>query len=643
MSKNEIRDIGYLSWKDPFAWMESMKGKRWENLLAHEKHNYTTLSKQVHPKIQQMQREIKDVYQYLDLPPITIGNGTVNVTITYLGKFSWSWTWSTTYREVDDLDIQENYVWYVVEDDHYKNKIVCMNEKEKIIWTRNEVSSQIAVIGDLCYYIMVTDYFNTIEVRVCHAKTGKHERILFKEPNKENDLIFWKTSNRTLYLQSSNPERSTLYRIHDTTVIPLYSSAFQIPVGLSVNGLSVNGLDKSDCILTKQTLASKWIARGNPISSWILPSEEIQYVALRSQHILTIFEGSQTIWYCSHKKPVAIYHIKVGEITPLYWSNWENAVMESYIVRSPFSIPQVIHIIDHKILDNRSFYFNNKLLIERPIRFKPLEVHRFHTVSSDGTRVPYIMIKEKGKPKAQLIYVYGAYGSTTPIEWPYKTWYSLLQRKWAIVYAMVRGGGDIDMKWANAARRDHRHLAIDDFEAVIRDAQRVNKLGSLQTAIYGRSAGGVPVGAIVSRYPDGTLVGAAYTEVPYVDVLRTTTNPNLPLTVSEYKEFGNPRESILNFKELLKVSPVNTIPADGASGVFVLTRVGLLDRQVYAYESFKWIQRLRGNTDTGLEPKKKYVIFDRKEAHKYEKERYIPTHAADLAILDSWVEGNLKV
>lgn len=64
--------------------MESMKGKRWENLLAHEKHNYTTLSKQVHPKIQQMQREIKDVYQYLDLPPITIGNGTVNVTITYL-------------------------------------------------------------------------------------------------------------------------------------------------------------------------------------------------------------------------------------------------------------------------------------------------------------------------------------------------------------------------------------------------------------------------------------------------------------------------------------------------------------------------------------------------------------------------------
>jgi len=633
-----IRNIEYVSWKDPFAWMESMRGKRWDNVLTHEKHNYTTLSKQVQPKIRQMQQEIKDVYQYLELPPFTIGNGTVNIKFTYLGKFSWAWAWSSTFREVDDLDVQANYVWYVLEDVHYKNKIVCMNEKEKIIWTRNEVSSQIAVIGDLCYYIMVTDYFNTIEVRVCHAKTGTHERILFKEPNKENDLLFWKTSNRTLYLQSSNPERSTLYRIHGTTVTPLYlSSAFQIPVGLSITGL-----DKSDSVLTKQTLTSTWVARGNPISNWILPSEEIQYVALHSHHILTIFEGSQTIWFCSHKHPAPIYKIKAGEITPLYWSNWENAVMESYIVRSPFSVPHVIHIMDHKILDNRSLYVNT-LRIERPIRFKPLEVHRFHTVSPDGTRVPYIIIKEKGKPKAQLIYVYGAYGSTTPIEWPYKTWYSLLQRKWAIVYAMIRGGGDIDMKWANAARRDQRHLAIDDVEAVIHDAQRINKLGSHQTVIYGRSAGGVPVGAIVSRYPDGTLVGAAYTEVPYVDVLRTATNPDLPLTVGEYKEFGNPRESILNFKELLKVSPVNTIPADGAPGVFVLTRVGLLDRQVYAYESFKWIQRLRGNTEIGFEPKKKYVIFDRKEAHKYEKERYIPTHAADLAILDNWVEGKLKI
>jgi hypothetical protein len=96
--------------------------------------------------------------------------------------------------------------------------------------------------------------------------------------------------------------------------------------------------------------------------------------------------------------------------------------------------------------------------------------------------------------------------------------------------------------------------------------------------------------------------------------------------------------------ELLKVSPVNTLPADGAPGVFVLSRVGLLDRQVYAYESFKWIQKLRGNhTTIDTTPKGKYVIFEQAEAHVYGKKRFLPTHATDLAIMDSWMDGKLKI
>ena len=69
------------------------------------------------------------------------------------------------------------------------------------------------------------------------------------------------------------------------------------------------------------------------------------------------------------------------------------------------------------------------------------------------------------------------------------------------------------------------------------------------------------------------------------------------------------------------MSPINTLPSDGAPGMFVLTRVGLLDRQVYAYESFKWIQKLRGyaspNESSLAQPKGKYVTFERKEAHQY--------------------------
>jgi len=69
--------------------------------------------------------------------------------------------------------------------------------------------------------------------------------------------------------------------------------------------------------------------------------------------------------------------------------------------------------------------------------------------------------------------------------------------------------------------------------------------------------------------------------------------------------------------------------------------VGLLDKQVFAYESFKWIQKLRGSPDHG--PKGKYVTFERNEGHKYSLERFPKFRAIDLAILDAWVTGKLRM
>jgi prolyl oligopeptidase PreP (S9A serine peptidase family) len=411
----------------------------------------------------------------------------------------------------------------------------------------------------------------------------------------------------------------------------------QMPLGESIYG--------DDCLLIRNSHYEPWTAKGKPIEEWILPDEEIEWANIQSGHLITIHEGSQTIWFCApRKKPQKLFKIKVGSIEPNIWARWESLLIQSFIVKSPFHTPCIINVINTKVLLDESA----PMKIAKPVKFEPLEVHRFHTRSADDTPVPYIVITEKGiKPKAQLVYVYGAYGASTPIGWPYQSWYPLLKRKWAIVFALVRGGGDIDAAWAEMARRDNRHLSVDDFEAVIRDAQKKLKLGPEETVIYGRSAGGVPVGAIVARFPDGQLVGAAFTEVPYVDVLRTSSNPDLPLTIGEYDEFGNPLERIQNFKELLKVSPINTLPSDGAPGVFVIDRVGLLDRQVFAYESFKWIQKLRGHTSPdesdSNKPRGKYVTFERDEGHQIRPHKFPRSRAIDLAILDSWVEGKLKL
>ena len=624
----EIRDTQYLTWRDPLAWMERMKGKRWETLLEKEKHHYHELTSQVKKETRLMEKEITYAQQYLKIPAFTIGCGTINIDLSPGSRFNWKWSWQKTGKPAYDIDVQGNIVWYVTSnDDEDYSKLICEDSHGKHIWSKNKVSNEVAIIGELCYYIKVVDYFRTVEVCVCNAHTGTHEKILYKEMDEKRELIFTKGANRTLYVTSDEPLNSTLYKINGTNIEQLHKrSTFQMPLGESIYG--------DDCVLIRKSSYDKWEAKGNPIANWIFPDEEPDWVNIYSGLIITMFEGSQTIWYCSHKKPKIILKIKVGYIEPNMWSIWEGTLVQSFIIKTPVEPPYIIHIIHNKI------HRDTAIQMKHPIRFDPLEVHRYHSVSKDGTSVPYIVIKQKGKPKAQLVYVYGAYGSSTPIGWPYQNWYPLLKRGWALVFALVRGGGDIDAAWAEMARRNNRHKSIEDFESIIRSSQKLLKIGPEHTVIYGRSAGGLPVGAIVSKFPNGQLVGAAFTEVPFVDILRTSSNPDLPLTVGEFDEFGNPMDNILHFKELLSVSPVNTLSENGAPGVFVMSHVGLLDKQVFAYESFKWIHRLRGNS---IEPDKKYVTFEKKEAHQYRPQKMPRFRATDLAILDAWVDGKLSM
>ena len=624
----EIRDLGYLEWKDPLAWMEKMKGKKWQRLIKKEKDHYNELASQVIKETRQIEKEIEYAQQYSNLS-FKIGDGNINIGLVPNARFEWNWIWSKTKKPAEDIDIQGNIVWYITtdEDKNYKNSLICEDSTGKTIWTKNAVSSEIAIIDELCYYIKVVEYFRTIEICVCNARTGNQEKILYKEKDEKRELVFIKGTNKTLYFKSDEPLGSRLYKIKGLQVEQLYKrSSFQIPLGESIYG--------DDCVLIRKSHFDKWEAKGRPINEWIFPEEEPSWIDIQSGLTITQFEGSNTIWYCSDKKPRVLFKIRVGVIEPNIWSIWEESLMKTFNIKTPFETPFIINIINKKV------YKEKQIKIEHPIQFKPVDVHRYHSLSKDGTKVPYVVVKEKGiVPKAQFVYVYGAYGSTTPIGWPYQNWYPLLKRGWALVFAMVRGGGDIDAAWAEMARRNNRHLSVDDFESVIRNSQKRLTLSPDRTVIYGRSAGGLPVGAIVSRFPNGELVGAAFTEVPYVDVLRTSSNPDLPLTVGEFNEYGNPLENILNFKELLSVSPVNTLPTYGAPGVFVMSHVGLLDKQVFAYESFKWIHMLRGISE---ESNRKYVTFEEKEAHQYRPKKMPRFRAKDLAILDKWIDGKLK-
>ena len=639
MTAKEVRDVGFVAWSDPWAWMENMKGKRWENLIMREKAHYNDLALQAPVKrlTRQMEQEILDAQQYMLLEGFTAASGAVDIVFHPIYGMSWKWKWNKKIKPMDDFDVLGNVICYVTS---YKNMpydsiLICENAEGKRLWEKKNVTSDIAIVGHYCYYIKTVGKLDTSELCMCDLETGRQNKCIYKEVDDTKYIQLIKGANRALYLQSSDKRRSSLYRIKGAELISLHKRSFhQIPLGESIDG--------EDCVLTQTAHLEPWVAHGAPVKDWILPKEDIQWVNINLGHVITIHEGEQTIWYCMpRRKPTVLYKIKAGVIDTATWLAWEFNLTQTYYIKCPDEPPYMIDITNHTVTRRERPHD-----IPHPVNFPTLECHRFHAASKDGTKVPYVMIKQEGvKIKAQYIYVYGAYGSTTPVNWPYQSWYPLLSRGWAIIFAMVRGGGDVDAAWAEAARKENRHVSVDDFEAVIRASQHKLKLTPDKTVIYGRSAGGLPIGAIVARFPNGELVGAAFTEVPYVDVLRTSSNPDLPLTKGEYEEFGNPSEKILDFKELLTVSPINSLSSDGAPGVFVMSRVGLLDEQVYAYESFKWIQRLRGAMspdDAMIHPKGKYVTFEKDEAHVYKPKRFPRFHAIDMAILDTWVNGDLQ-
>ena len=104
----------------------------------------------------------------------------------------------------------------------------------------------------------------------------------------------------------------------------------------------------------------------------------------------------------------------------------------------------------------------------------------------------------------------------------------------------------------------------------------------------GGSAGGLLVGAVMNMRPD--LWNAVVAEVPFVDVVSTMLDEDLPLTAGEYDEWGDPRD-VTAYQRMLNYSPYDNV--QDASYPALLVTTGFHDSQVQYWEPAKWVARLR--------------------------------------------------
>jgi oligopeptidase B len=215
----------------------------------------------------------------------------------------------------------------------------------------------------------------------------------------------------------------------------------------------------------------------------------------------------------------------------------------------------------------------------------------------DGTRVPISLVHKKGLslPAPCLHYGYGAYEhSIDPSFSPHRL--SLLDRGMVYAVAHVRGGGEMGRAWYEDGRMENKANTFSDFIACARHlvGERIARPDAL--AGRGGSAGGLLIGAVANEAPE--LFTALVAQVPFVDVLTTMLDADLPLTVGEWEEWGNPLADEAAYERMFSYSPYDNVTAvnpDGSIRTYpsLLVTGGLNDPRVSYWEPAKWVAKIR--------------------------------------------------
>ena len=228
------------------------------------------------------------------------------------------------------------------------------------------------------------------------------------------------------------------------------------------------------------------------------------------------------------------------------------------------------------------------------------EAHRLWAIASDGERVPISLVCARGAPRdgsgALLLYGYGSYEHTIdPAFSPIRV--SLLQRGVSFAIAHVRGGGEMGRRWYEDGKLLQKRNTFTDFIACAEHVVAEGHTSPARLVARGGSAGGLLMGAIANLRPD--LFRAVIAEVPFVDCLTTMLDASLPLTITEWDEWGNPVEDPQVYRYIESYSPYDNVVAQEYPALFVTA--GLNDPRVQYWEPAKWVAKLR-ETSTGERP-----------------------------------------
>lgn len=218
---------------------------------------------------------------------------------------------------------------------------------------------------------------------------------------------------------------------------------------------------------------------------------------------------------------------------------------------------------------------------------------RIWAQAPDGTRVPISLVARRDVARdgtaPGLLYGYGAYEVSIDPAFSAVT-LNLVERGAVFAIAHIRGGGELGRGWYEQGRMEHKANTFTDFIACAEALVAAKWVSPERLVARGGSAGGLLMGAVLNLRPD--LWRAIVAEVPFVDVVTSMSDTSLPLTVTEWDEWGDPVHDADAYTRMLGYSPYDNVQAQEQHPAVYATG-GLNDPRVGYWEPAKWVARLR--------------------------------------------------
>ena len=223
----------------------------------------------------------------------------------------------------------------------------------------------------------------------------------------------------------------------------------------------------------------------------------------------------------------------------------------------------------------------------------------------DGEQVPVSLVWRRDCVRGRMpmfVIGYGAYELSSDPAFSVSR-LSMLDRGVLYVVPHVRGGGEMGRAWYEMGRRRNKKHTFEDFIDVTAAIQDCGLADRARTVANGGSAGGLLMGAVANMAPE--RFAGIEADVPFVDALTTILDPTLPLTVTEWDEWGDPLHDAETYRYMKTYTPYENAPAPGEGGarwpdgtpvtafpkIFVTTSMN--DSRVMVVEPLKWVARLQ--------------------------------------------------